>query len=347
MAADGSGDGPPHTPGLPLVSAEDVVKDYVIRRSPRRSEVVSAVDGVSFTVRRGETFGLVGESGSGKSTLARCLLHLTRLTAGRVIFDGQPLGELSPAGLRMLRRHMQMVFQDPLASLNPRMTVLESLCEPLTIHGVGNRAHRREQAAAISEMVGISAELLGRKPHQVSGGQRQRVALARALILRPDLLVLDEPVSSLDVSVQAQVLNLLVGLQETLRLTYVFIAHDLVVAEYFCDRIAVLYAGRVVELATSAAFFGQARHPYSVALLSASPDVNRPKQRRLVLADETSARDRAISGCAFRPRCPVGHDRVACAQDTPALTETEPGHWAACHYPGELVVRPSEKEVLG
>jgi len=319
-----------------LVSAEGLEKRFVVRRSGRSREL-RALDGVSFSVAKGESFGLVGESGSGKSTLARCLLNLVRPTAGWVTFDGIRLDTLSPSEMRTLRRRMQMVFQDPQASLDPRMSILTSLCEPLAIHEDVDRDHSRARAVAISEMVGISEELLSRKPHQVSGGQRQRVALARALILRPDFVVLDEPVSSLDVSVQAQVLNLLAELQGALGLAYLFIAHDLVVAEYFCDRLAVLYGGKVIELSSSTGLFQNALHPYTVVLLSASPSPRTAGRRqRILLQGEDDPLRTGSQGCAFRSRCPVGRSRTACREHAPALAQVIPGHWVACHFPGEL-----------
>jgi oligopeptide/dipeptide ABC transporter ATP-binding protein len=302
-------------------------------------EPLRAVDGVSFDVRAGETFGLVGESGCGKSTLARCILRLTQPTGGRVLYDGTDLATLDRGELRALRRRMQIVFQDPYASLDPRMTVGAIVEEPLVIHGLGGRTDRRERVATMLELVGLTRQQARRKPHEFSGGQRQRVALARALVLSPDLLILDEPVSALDVSIQAQVLNLLRSLRDDLGLTYLFIVHDLAVAEYFCDRLAVLYLGAVMELGEREALFHSPLHPYTDALLSAVP-VPDPavanRKNRVVLRGDVVHFGSEVVGCRFRPRCPVGRNRDVCAADEPRLEERGPGHWVACHFPGEL-----------
>jgi oligopeptide/dipeptide ABC transporter ATP-binding protein len=305
----------------------------------RAREFLTAVDGVSFDVRAGETFGLVGESGCGKSTIARCVLRLLEPSGGRVCFDGVDLATLGKLELRRLRRRMQIVFQDPYASLDPRMTVQAIVEEPLAIHDIGGRREREAKVAEMLELVGLAPAHAARKPHEFSGGQRQRIALARALVLSPELLILDEPVSALDVSIQAQVLNLLRSLQEQLGLTYLFIVHDLAVAEYFCDRLAVLYLGAVMELAEREAIFYEPLHPYTDALLSAVPIPDpavEARRKRVVLRGEV-VHDAALrQGCRFRPRCPVGRDRDVCAADEPALVERRPGHWVACHYPGEL-----------
>ncbi len=305
----------------------------------RQRQTLRAVDGVSLDVRRGETVGLVGESGCGKSTLARCVLQLTRPTAGRVVFDGIDLTTLSNAALRPLRRRMQIVFQDPYASLDPRMTVLSIVEEPLVIHGMGDRRQRAQTAAKFLELVGIPKVQMSRKPHEFSGGQRQRIGVARALVLQPELVILDEPISALDVSIQAQVLNLLRDLRTELSLTYLFIVHDLAIAEYFCDRVAVLYLGAVVELADREAIFRRPLHPYTVSLLSAVPipdPASKPRRKRIVLPGEVSSNGTTRTGCRFRPRCPVGRDRELCAAEEPKLIEHAPGQWAACHFPGEL-----------
>jgi oligopeptide/dipeptide ABC transporter ATP-binding protein len=305
----------------------------------RSRNVVTAVDGVSFDVRPGETFGLVGESGCGKSTIARCVLRLLRPTGGRVCFDGTDLGTLAKNDLRRLRRRMQIVFQDPYASLDPRMPVGAIVEEPLVIHKLGTRREREQSVADMLALVGLTAAQGRRKPHEFSGGQRQRIALARALVLSPELVILDEPVSALDVSIQAQVLNLLRDLQERLGLTYLFIVHDLAVAEYFCDRLAVLYLGAVMELGDREALFHEPLHPYTNALLSAvpipDPAVERRKNRIVLRGDVTHGAAGA-EGCRFQPRCPVGREREVCAVDEPALEERAPGHWVACHFPGEL-----------
>ncbi len=323
-----------------LLQVEALEKRFVIRRGPwSRPLVIRAVDGVSFQVARGETFGLVGESGCGKSTLARCLLRLIEPTAGRVIFDGVDLGRLRPPEMRALRRRMQIVFQDPFASLDPRMSIAQIVEEPLFVHGIGSREERQAQVDATLELVGIEATYRDRRPHELSGGQRQRIAIARALVLRPELVVLDEPISALDVSIQAQVLNLLRDLQEQLGLTYVFIVHDLAIAEYFCDRLAVLYLGAVMELAGREELFRRPLHPYTNALLSGVPipePGRRRRQGRIILEGEVPVLT-DHRGCRFRSRCPVGKDRERCAEVEPRLEERGPGHRVACHFPGELV----------
>jgi oligopeptide/dipeptide ABC transporter ATP-binding protein len=337
----------PPLPGLraqaadSLIRVEGLVREFVIGRSGfprRRALIVRAVDGVSFDVARGETFGLVGETGCGKSTIGRCLVRLLEPTAGRVVFDGVDLLSLGRAEMREIRRRMQIVFQDPYSSLDPRMSVEDIVGEGLRIHGLGDRRQRREQVIATLTRVGLTAEQIQRKPHAFSGGQRQRIALARALILNPELVVLDEPISALDVSIQAQVLNLLRSLQDELGLTYVFIVHDLAVAEYFCDRVAVLYLGAIQELADRETIFREPLHPYTVALLSAvpipDPESGRRRQR-IVLQGEVSPFG-AIQGCPFRARCPTGRDREICRVERPLLREVRSGHWVACHFPGEL-----------
>ena len=303
--------------------------------------LLRAVDDVSFAVRRGETFGLVGESGCGKSTVARCVVGLLEPSAGRIVYDGTPLDELDKAGLRDLRRRVQIVFQDCYGSLNPRLSAFSNVAEPLIVHAIGNRAERAERTRSTLAMVGIAQEQAHRKPHGFSGGQLQRIGIARALVLQPEMIVLDEPVSALDVSIQAQVLNLLREIQDRLALTYVFIVHDLAVAEYFCDRIAVLYLGAIVELADNTTLFKAPLHPYTVALLSSapSPELDAERRRtRIVLRGEVSALSERSQGCRFRARCPVGQGRPLCDAEEPPLTLAEPGHWVACHYPGELSI---------
>jgi oligopeptide/dipeptide ABC transporter ATP-binding protein len=297
-------------------------------------EVIRAVDCVSFDVRQGETFGLVGESGCGKSTLARCILRLVEPTGGRVLLGGHDLFTLSRAEMRRVRRRMQIVFQDPYASLDPRMSARGIVEEPLVIHGIGGRD-------------GITPAQMSRKPHEFSGGQRQRIGVARALVLNPELVILDEPISALDVSIQAQVLNVLRRLQEQLHLTYLFIIHDLVVAEYFCDRVAVLYLGAVVELADRETLFRRPLHPYTVALLSAVPipaPAGERRRKRIVLPGEPAPVSVEPRGCRFEPRCPVGRGRDVCRQQEPPLVEHAAGHWAACHFPGELAALRVEGE---
>jgi oligopeptide/dipeptide ABC transporter ATP-binding protein len=312
------------------------------RRGTREPQLIRALDSVSFDVRKGETFGVVGESGSGKSTLARCILRLVRPDRGRVLLGGDDLLELSRAELRRARRRMQLVFQDPSASLDPRMSARGIVEEPLVIHGVGDRDDRQRRASEMLELVGITAAQMLRKPHEFSSGQRQRIGVARALVLEPEVVILDEPISALDVSIQAQVLNLLRRLQDQLHLTYVFIVHDLVVAEYFCDRVAVLYLGAVVELADRDTLFRRPLHPYTVSLLSAVPVPERDGERRrsrIVLRGELTPVAAGQKGCRFEPRCPLGRGRDRCREQEPPLVEHAGGQWVACHYPGELGVR--------
>jgi oligopeptide transport system ATP-binding protein len=333
-------------PDEALLWVDKVAKTFKLGHG-RDTPAIRAVDGVSFDVRKGETFGLVGESGCGKSTLARCILRLVQPTDGRVFLDGTDLLSLNAAEMRRVRRRMQIVFQDPYASLDPRMSARGIVEEPLVIHGIGDRAERQRHAAEMLELVGITPRQMTRKPHEFSGGQRQRIGVARALVLHPELVILDEPISALDVSIQAQVLNLLRRLQEQLHLTYVFIIHDLAVAEYFCDRVAVLYLGAVVELADREAIFRRPLHPYTVSLLSAVPipdPASERRRRRIVLRGEVSQAAGERQGCRFRPRCPVGRDRDICRAQEPPLAEHVPGQWAACHFPGELAASRAESE---
>ena len=325
----------------PLLEAVNLRKDFSLSAGmfDRSHEIVRAVDDVSFAVAPGETFGLVGESGCGKSTVARCVVRLLRPSAGSVIFDGADVGELTATALRNFRRRVQIVFQDPFASLDPRMSARSIVEEPLQVHRIGERAERRQRAMEVLSLVGLVPEQMRRKPHEFSGGQQQRIGLARALVLNPDMLVLDEPVSALDVSIQAQVLNFLREVQERLELTYLFIAHDLAVAEYFCDRLAVLYLGSVAEMADSVTLFHRPLHPYTVSLLSAVPipdPASERRRNRIVLKGEVSPVGSNLVGCPFRPRCPVGRDRDVCRDERPPLTEVEPGHGVACHFPGHL-----------
>jgi oligopeptide/dipeptide ABC transporter ATP-binding protein len=327
----------------PLLSVQELQKTFVTGRSgffSREQQVRHAVDGVSFDIARGETFGLVGESGCGKSTIARCVLRLLQPSGGRVVFDGTDLGRLDHREMQRLRSRMQIVFQDPFASLDPRMSAGAIVDEPLLIHGVHSRPERAARVREMLDLVGITAEQEGRRPHEFSGGQRQRIGLARALVLQPELVVLDEPVSALDVSIQAQVLNLLRSLEQRLTLTYLFIVHDLTIAEYFCDRLAVLYLGRVMELADREALFRAPLHPYSAALLSAVPipDPRSARRRaRVMIKGEVAAPGATMQGCRFRSRCPVGRDREVCATAEPPLEEKAPDHWVACHFAGELM----------
>ncbi len=294
---------------------------------------------MSFDVARGETLGIVGESGCGKSTLARCILRLIEPSSGSVAFDGVDVLALAPPLLRQMRRRMQIVFQDATGSLDPRMSVRRLVEEPLVIHGLHAAAERRRRVEEMLSLVGIPPRGASAPPARFSGGQRQRIGLARALVLEPELVVLDEPVSALDVSVQAQILNLLRDLQDRFELTYLFIVHDLSVAEYFCDRVAVLYLGRIMEIAGAEALFREARHPYTVSLLSAMPlPTRRHGRARIVLRGEVSPLGAGpMQGCPFQPRCPVGRDREICRTVTPPLAPVGEGHHAACHFPGALI----------
>lgn len=337
-----SGGGSSLTGGGSILSAEQLSKAFLVRGDDRlgRKRAVTVLDGIELSVRRGESFGLVGESGCGKSTLARCLVRLLEPTAGRIVFDGVDLARLDRESLRDMRRRLQFVFQDPFASLDPRMTAGAIVEEPLLVHGIGSREQRREAALTMLAEVGLTAEQADRRPHAFSGGQRQRIGIARSFVLRPEVAILDEPISALDVSVQAQVLNLLRRLQEQHGLTYVFISHDLAVAEYFCDRVAVLYLGQVMELADRQTLFRSPLHPYAVSLLSAVPvpalGGRRRRAQRPQLLGEVAAAGERPAGCPFEPRCPVGRGRSICRGERPSLSEAAAGHLVACHFPGEL-----------
>ncbi len=309
-----------------LARVRDLVKHFQIEGS---DDVVRAVDGVSFGLVRGETLGLVGESGCGKSTVGRCLLRLIEPTSGEVEFDGRDVIALNSSGLRHLRREMQIIFQDPYASLNPRLTVRAIVSEPLTIHGIGNNAKRRERVAELLSKVGLDPDYMNRYPHEFSGGQRQRIGIARALALNPKLIVADEPVSALDVSVQAQVVNLLEDLQKELGLTYLFISHGLAIVEHISTRVAVMYLGRIVEVASARDLYSRPLHPYTQALLSAIPvpDPKR-KRKRIILSGDVPTPINPPSGCRFRTRCPIAIDD--CSTVDPELREIFPGHTAAC-----------------
>ncbi len=317
----------------PLLVAQDLVKHFPL---PKKSffgerEVVHAVNGVSLHIMPGERLGVVGESGCGKSTLARLVTRLHTPDAGHIRFDGQDIATLSGEELRLLRPRLQMVFQDPYASLNPRMRIGDILAEPLLVHGrVKNAAQAGERIGALLDTVGLNPAWATRFPHEFSGGQRQRISIARALALEPSLIVADEPVSALDVNVQAQVLNLMLDLRERMGLSYLFIAHDLAVVRAFCDRVAVMYLGRIVEEAPAAELFAHPAHPYTVSLLSAVPE---PGRQRIVLGGEPPSTLRLPQGCAFRARCPVA--QPVCAEPPP-LTEIAPGHRVLCHAPGSL-----------
>ncbi|MEW6689543.1 MAG: oligopeptide/dipeptide ABC transporter ATP-binding protein [Pseudomonadota bacterium] len=298
-----------------------------------RAGVVRAIDGVDFTIRRGETLGLVGESGCGKTTTGRCILQLERATRGRIVFEGKEITHLTEPELRPVRRRMQVIFQDPYSSLNPRMSVGDILAEPLKVHGIVNdKAKRDARVQELLLQVGLLPQHARRFPHQLSGGQRQRVGIARALAMEPSLIVCDEPVSALDVSIQAQIINLLEDLQSRYHLTYLFIAHDLSVVRHISDRVAVMYLGKIVELADRQALYEEPLHPYTRALLSAVP-IPDPKaessRERMVLRGEVPSPLNPPAGCVFHPRCPIAEAR--CSAEIPPLRELKPGHWAACH----------------
>ncbi|POM22242.1 Oligopeptide transport ATP-binding protein OppF [Actinomadura rubteroloni] len=325
-----------------LVAAEGVVKHFPIRQGivfKKEIARVHAVDGVDLSVRRGETLGIVGETGSGKSTLARCLTGLHPVTAGRIFFEGTDITRLSRAGLKAFRRDVQMIFQDPYGSLNPRRRVGSIIGDPFAIHGLADGAERRRRVQELMELVGLNPEHYNRFPAEFSGGQRQRIGVARALAVRPRLVVCDEPVSALDVSIQAQVINLLRDLQTELGLTYIFIAHDLSVVRYVSDRVGVMYLGRIVESAPASGLYGRPRHPYSAALLSAAsiadPD-EAARAERIVLTGDVPSPIDPPSGCRFHPRCPKAQDR--CTTEDPPLVPRDgdpPDHVTACHFPVE------------
>jgi oligopeptide/dipeptide ABC transporter ATP-binding protein len=325
--------------GGPLVVARGITRSFSRRTSVWRSanRELRAVAGVDLTIHPGETLGLVGESGSGKSTLGRVLIRLIEPDDGSLHFDGVDLLALSPPELRRQRRHFQMIFQDPYGSLNPRMRVGTALGEPLTIHKlVGGRTARREHVAGLLEQVGLDADAAGKYPHEFSGGQRQRIGIARAIACNPRFIVADEPVSALDPPVQAQIINLMIDLQERLNLAYLFIAHDLTLVKHFCDRVAVMYLGRIVEEGPAASIYEGPAHPYTQALLASTPRLEPGEPAEPVLRGELPSATRPPGGCPFHPRCPVAEPR--CSTDVPAAVPVGAGHQAACH-----LVQPDDR----
>ncbi|MBI2114403.1 MAG: dipeptide ABC transporter ATP-binding protein [candidate division NC10 bacterium] len=328
-----------------LLDVKGLRKFFPIRKGFLKREVgqVRAVDDVSFHVEKGETLSLVGESGCGKTTTARCILRAITPTSGQTLFRGQDgsvvdVASLPKSQLRPLRRQMQMIFQDPFSSLNPRRTLFDIVAEPLVANEVGTRQERVERVAELLRLVGLRPEYMRRYPHAFSGGQRQRIGIARALALNPSLIVADEPVSALDVSVQAQILNLMLRLQAQLDLTYLFVAHDLSVVKHVSDRVAVMYVGKIVEMTETQRLFTAPRHPYTEALLSAVPKPDpRLRAHRIVLEGEVADAANPPSGCYFHPRCRYAVD--ACRQETPRLEEIEPGHFVSCHRARELTLR--------
>ena len=322
-----------------LIRIDNLKKYFPITRGVFQRKVgdIKAVDGITFDIYKGETLGLVGESGCGKSTTGRTILQLYRPTAGQVYLDGVDLASLKGNSLRQMRRRMQMIFQDPYASLNPRMTVGSIIGEPLDIYGIGNRQERRERVAELLRLVGLNNYFSSRYPHEFSGGQRQRIGIARALALEPDFIVCDEPIAALDVSIQAQVVNLLEELQEKLNLTYLFIAHDLSMVRHISDRVAVMYLGKIVELTDRDSLYLNPLHPYTQALLSAVPipdPVLEEQRQRIVLEGDVPSPANPPVGCNFNTRCPMAID--ACFQVEPEFIQASPDHWVACHLVNPL-----------
>jgi len=316
-----------------ILKVDDLVMHFPIFRGVIQRQVgaVHAVDGISFNINRGETLGLVGESGCGKSTTGRAILQLYKPTSGHVYYNDIDLTTLSKEEMRKKRRHMQMIFQDPYASLNPRMTINDIVGEPLTVHNIAKGAEVNNRVAELLDLVRLNPAFASRYPHEFSGGQRQRIGIARALALQPELIVCDEPISALDVSIQAQVVNLLEELQEKFNLTYLFIAHDLSMVRHISDRVAVMYLGVIVEIANRADLYENPLHPYTTALLSAVPipDPNKEKTRRIILEGDVPSPVNPPSGCRFRTRCPLAD--TICAESRPEFREITSDHFVACH----------------
>lgn len=339
-----------NTTGEPLLKVEHLTKEFpaeagmIAGRFSKR--VVSAVNDVSFEIYPGETFGLVGESGCGKSTTGRTIMRLTNPTAGKVYFEGKDVSKMNKHELKDLRCQMQFIFQDPYASLNPRMTIGEIISEPMTIHNVGTKEERMKTVRELLDVVGLNPEHINRYPHEFSGGQRQRIGIARAFALRPKLIICDEPVSALDVSIQAQVLNLLKELQDRYGTAYLFIAHDLSVVQHISDRVAVMYLGKMVELSDWKTLYTEPNHPYTQSLLSAvpvpDPDVQKTRERIILAGDPPSPID-PPSGCRFHTRCPIAKD--ICSKEQPEFKQVAPGHFCACHFAEKFPIKQSSIEL--
>ena len=333
----------------PLLHVENLCKEFTADSSvfSKEKKSVKAVDNISFDIYPGETFGLVGESGCGKSTTGRCIMRLTNPTGGKVVFDGKDVATMSKAELKHMRRDMQFIFQDPYASLNPRMTIGEIVSEPLVIHGeMDNKEERINYVRELLDIVGLNPEHINRYPHEFSGGQRQRVGIARAFALKPKLIICDEPVSALDVSIQAQVLNLLKDLQKQYGTAYLFIAHDLSVVQHISDRVAVMYLGNMMEVSDWKTLYAEPHHPYTQSLLSAvpvpDPDVQHSRKRIILKGDPPSPIN-PPSGCRFHTRCPIACEK--CSQERPELREVADGHFCACHFAADHPIKGSSIEL--
>ncbi len=333
----------------PLLHVEHLCKEFPVDSSvfSKEKKSVKAVDDISFDIYPGETFGLVGESGCGKSTTGRCIMRLTHPTSGKVVFDGQDMSGMNKKQLKAVRHDMQFIFQDPYASLNPRMTIGEIVSEPLVIHGeMPDKAQRMDYVRELLDIVGLNPEHINRYPHEFSGGQRQRVGIARAFALKPKLIICDEPVSALDVSIQAQVLNLLKDLQKQYGTAYLFIAHDLSVVQHISDRVAVMYLGNMMEVSDWKSLYAEPNHPYTQSLLSAvpipDPDVQHSRKRIILKGDPPSPIN-PPSGCRFHTRCPIAQS--ICSQERPELREVAPGHFCACHFAADHPIKGSSIEL--